>query len=141
MTNKMSHSEYLAELDKQMSESEHQIRLFAEVDLLIPKYPELALLFHIPNGELRAKATAARLKACGVKSGVPDLFLPVARHGYNGLFIELKSLKKGAAPTIQQEDWLNSLSNNGYRAEIAYGWREALAVIREYISEQGKREE
>ena len=36
-------------------------------------------VFHIPNGGSRHKAEAARLKAQGVKAGVPDLCIPVAR--------------------------------------------------------------
>ena len=47
-------------------------------------------VFHIPNGGYRNKAEAAHLKAQGVRPGVPDLCVPVARHGYHGLYIEMK---------------------------------------------------
>ena len=36
-------------------------------------------VFHIPGGGSRHPAEAARLKAQGVKAGVPDLCIPVAR--------------------------------------------------------------
>lgn len=54
------------------------------------RFPELKLLFHVPNGGKRNAAEAARFKAMGVKAGVPDLCLPVARGGYAGLYIEMK---------------------------------------------------
>ena len=57
--------------------------------------PELWLLYAIPNGGKRAIKTAIALKAQGVKSGVPDMCLPVARGGYHGLYIELKRQKGG----------------------------------------------
>ena len=50
-------------------------------------------MFHIPNGGSRNKLEASNLKKQGVKAGVPDLFLPVGRGSYHGLFIELKSAK------------------------------------------------
>ena len=43
------------------------------------RWPELRMLFHIPNGGKRTKTEAARFRAAGVRSGVPDLFLPCAR--------------------------------------------------------------
>jgi len=48
------------------------------------------LLHHIPNGGLRDKREGARLKASGVIAGVCDLFLPMARRGAHGLYIEMK---------------------------------------------------
>ena len=40
-------------------------------------------MFRIPNGGSRHPAEAARLKAQGVKAGVPDLCIPVARGSQN----------------------------------------------------------
>ena len=48
------------------------------------RFPELVLLYHIPNGGKRDAQTAISLKRQGVKAGVPDLHLPVARGGYHG---------------------------------------------------------
>ena len=41
------------------------------------KYPELDLLFHIPNGGSRNKIEAAKLKAQGVKAGCRIYFCPL----------------------------------------------------------------
>jgi len=80
----------------EQKESDHQIALFQWVSYQLKRYPELELLYHIPNGGYRYKTTARRLKAEGVKAGVPDICLPVPRGGYHGLYIEMKAGKKQA---------------------------------------------
>lgn len=71
-------------------EADQQRKLFQWTTFIRTEYPEVDLMFHIPNGGSRNKLEAANLKRQGVKAGVPDLFLPVSRGGYHGLFIELK---------------------------------------------------
>lgn len=93
--------------------------------------PELEYMHHIPNGGKRDKRTAVALKRQGVKAGVPDICLPVARNGYHGLYIELKAGKNKA--TKNQEKWQVFLNDQGYYAVICYGWREAAKVIEEYL--------
>lgn len=115
------------------SESNEQISLFEWCEYSLGKYPELQLLFHVPNGGYRSTATAGRMKAEGVKAGVPDLFLPVARQGYHGLFIEMKAGRN--KPTAYQTQWLENLSNQGYLAVVCYGWEEAAKVLTEYLDE------
>ena len=77
------------------SEDSHQIALMAWANDSETRkiYPELEWLFHIPNGGSRHKIEAGKLKAMGVKPGVPDLALLVPKGPYNGLFIELKNEK------------------------------------------------
>jgi hypothetical protein len=96
------------------------------------RYPELRLLFAIPNGAARDKATGALLKREGVKAGVPDLCLPVARGGFNGLFIELKIGRN--RPAERQAAWLDALTAEGYLAVACWGWCEAREVIEEYLT-------
>lgn len=60
-------------------EGEEQAALFRWAQFQSGKYPELDLMFHIPNGGKRGKAEAARFKAEGVKAGVPDIFFPKAK--------------------------------------------------------------
>ncbi len=74
--------------------------------------PELALLFAVPNGGHRHPATGAKLKAEGVKPGVPDLWLPVPRNLFHGLVIELKTELKSSKVSAAQEWWINSLNNH-----------------------------
>ena len=70
---------------RKRSEAAEQEAVIAWCGWMEKQHPELKLLFHIPNGGSRNKAEAANLKAQGVKPGVPDLCLPVARCGYHGL--------------------------------------------------------
>lgn len=113
-------------------ESEEQTELFRWAELQKCKYPELELLHHIPNGGSRNKIEAARLKAQGVKSGVPDVFLPVARKSYHGLYIELKRRKNGHVSDSQQK-WIESLNDQGYMAVVCYGCQEAIEAILQYL--------
>lgn len=54
------------------------------------QYPGL-LLYAVPNGGKRDKATAGKLKAEGVREGIPDLKLAVTTDLYSGLYIETKT--------------------------------------------------
>lgn len=94
-------------------------------------YPELALLYHVPNGGKRNAAEAAHLKRLGVKAGVPDLCLPVARGKFHGLYIELKARKN--KPTDAQRSWIDALDAQGYAAFVCYGAEAAKNLIERYL--------
>lgn len=78
---------------RSMSETLEQQALFQWAAYNETIIPELKLLHAIPNGGKRYKATAVRLKKEGVRSGVPDVFLPVARHDKHGLYVEMKAYR------------------------------------------------
>jgi hypothetical protein len=118
------------------SEHEEQCKIFQTVDLLKGRYPELGLLFAVPNGGLRNIRVAMKLKAEGVKRGVPDLCLPVSRMCFHGLFIELKAGKN--KPTEEQTAWLNELMRQGYWAVCAPGADSALQTIFWYLGIEGE---
>ena len=91
------------------------------------------LIFAIPNGtNVPSHKGRAKLKAEGLKSGVPDLMLPVAKGGYHGLFIEMKKPKTGKVSS-NQDEWLDTLAYNGYQTEVCYGFDEAKSVIDAYF--------
>ncbi|MCP4544762.1 MAG: VRR-NUC domain-containing protein [Chloroflexi bacterium] len=94
-------------------------------------WPELALLHAIPNGGKREKKVAARLKAEGVKPGVPDMCLPVARGGYHSLWIELKT-ERGRL-TAEQNWWLGALEAHGNKALMCRGAAATIRTIEEYL--------
>ena len=116
-----------------MSESAHQKALFEWAMHAQAKCPELAWLYHIPNGGKRDPKTAARLKAEGVKAGVPDLCLPVPRKGFHGLYIELKDVPTSCKATPAQLGWLAGLSALGYSTHVCHGWEAARDVLLEYL--------
>lgn len=112
-------------------EEAEQAALFEWAAYQAGQWPELGYLFHIPNGGLRNKATAARLKAAGVKPGVPDLFLPVMRGQSAGLFIEMKY---GAnKPSPEQQRYIDLLRREGYAVEVCYSCEEAIKIITAYL--------
>lgn len=114
------------------TEAQEQCYLFRWMAYNARKYPELKLCFHIPNGGSRHRAEAAHLQAQGVRAGVPDLCLPVARGPYHGLYIELKRVKGGRL-SIAQTEWLQALQAQGYRAVVCAGWESARDTIVEYL--------
>lgn len=95
------------------------------------KYPDLEMLYHIPN-ERSDKVQASILKQMGVKSGVPDLHLPVASGGYHSLYIELKALD--GKPDYNQLCWAERLKANGNAHAFCYGWKQATEVLEWYLN-------
>ena len=103
------------------------------------KYPELAGLFAIPNGvkysgDYRNRAQwAAKMRAEGLRAGFPDLCLPIARRGFNSLFIEMKSLRKGAVETEEQVEWIRWLNDHGNHAVVCKGAKVAIEKLLWYV--------
>lgn len=113
-------------------ESDEQAALFHWAAYAAGKHSALRLLYHIPNGGSRNAREAHNLKLQGVKPGVPDIFLSVARGGYHGLYIELKR-RRGGRLSAEQAEWLELLNAEGYRAVVCKGWEEARAEIEDYL--------
>lgn len=108
-----------------MSEAQEQSAVVEYCDLKgIP-------VFHVPNGGSRNKAEAANLKRQGVKPGVPDLCVPVARGPYHSLYIEMKA--EGGKPTEAQMRWVYLLREQGMCAYVCYGAGNAIALIDRYM--------
>ena len=113
-------------------ESVMQQQVFKWTDYMLGKYPEFALMFHIPNGGSRNKLEAANLKRQGVKAGVPDICLPVPRGKYHGLYIELKYGKNKV--TEKQSWWLKALSKQGYAVKVCYNFDETTKALIQYLN-------
>ncbi|WP_323115127.1 VRR-NUC domain-containing protein [Pseudomonas guariconensis] len=113
-------------------EGQEQAALMQELQL---RYPEAyALIYHVPNGGHRVKAVAAKLKGQGVKAGVPDLVLPMARGGWFGLYIEFKAQPPFDAPVSASQDaYLQALHRQGYLAIVCRGSIDAVEAIRAYL--------
>ena len=112
------------------TEREHQVALFTWAKAREGQLP-VDVLYHCPNGGHRNIIVARRLKSEGVKSGVPDLFLPVARKGFHGWFGELKA-EKGKL-SFNQEYWRYRLLQEGYKWGVFYDWRDAADDLEEYL--------
>lgn len=119
-------------------EAQEQMWLFDWCRMASVKWPVLDLLYHCPNGGSRNKIEAARLKAQGVKSGVPDLFLPAPVGKFHGLYIEMKR-RKGGTLSLEQKEWISRLREQGYRVEVCKGFQEAADLIEEYLGVTNER--
>ena len=91
---------------------------------------------HVPNGGQRHPAVAKKLKAEGVKRGVPDVLVFEVCRGSasdlsfcDGLALELKVGRN--KPTAAQVEWHERLRKNGWRVEVCYTLDEVLGVLRE----------
>ena len=94
-------------------------------------YPQL-LLMAIPNGGLRDKAVAAKLKAEGVLRGMPDLFLAYPCGIYSGLWIETKTVNGRVEPhQAQAHAYLRSV---GFAVCIPRTFEAMQTAVWEYLS-------
>jgi hypothetical protein len=109
-----------------------QAALIKELELSLPAVA--ALIYHVPNGGHRHKLVAIKLKGQGVKAGVPDLVLPMARGGYFGLYLEFKATAPNdAAVSASQHAWIRRLNDQGYLAIVCRGHFDAMEQIRAYL--------
>lgn len=97
------------------------------------RWPELGLIYHVPNEGKRSKAAAAAEKAMGLRAGVSDLCLPVAKLGFHGMYIELKALDGKVSKN--QKEFLAAVIKQGYFGCVCWGAEDAIDVICRYVRE------
>lgn len=116
-----------------MTEAQHQIQLikWSQQPHIRCKYPELKLMYHIPNERKCSQVQGRMLKMQGVRSGVPDLHLPVARKGFHGLYIEMKT--ETGKTSDNQDWWIYELQKQGYCCAVCHGWQDAAGVLEGYL--------
>jgi len=119
---------------KELIESEHscQCAIFEWSKVMSVKHPELKYLSGSLNGVRLTIGQAMKAKKVGMVKGYPDIFLPVSKMGFHGLFIELKR-KKGGKTSPAQYDWIDFLVGQGYHATVCYGKSDAIWEIRQYL--------
>lgn len=111
-----------------ISEHELQTAIVEACDRRSILRVEYGLLFAVPNGQYRQ---GQRMEP-GLRPGVPDLFLPVARKGFHGMFIELKCGYN--KPSQVQLDWIRKLKAEGYRVVTVWDSVEvAMLEIESYL--------
>ena len=90
--------------------------------------------FAVPNGVRCSQMQAMKLKAEGLKAGMPDVMMAKPNDTYSGLFIEFK-IKPNKPSEIQTEKMLN-LTENGYKCVLVYDIDDAMNVVKEYLTHQ-----
>ena len=86
-------------------------------------YPD-TLIFAIPNGGLRSKSQALKLKVEGVVPGVPDLFIPAWR-----VWVEMKKAKGGKL-SEEQQLMIKYLQSVNYCVIVGHGAEDAINQLR-----------
>lgn len=119
----------------EVTEHEIQVGFFANVsdEGEQRRRPALAMTFAVPNGGKRTKAVSAKLKAEGVRRGVPDVWCPAPRGRYVGWVAEFK--RPGEATTPEQADWLAALAREGWNAQLHTVSTEAFRALCDHLDE------
>lgn len=145
---------YCDDLAKSGSEHSNQVAFFAWLAFKQNDFPQGRMAFAVPNGGTRGDDEKSRqirggkLKAEGVKSGVPDIYLPVPSFmdrsvnghvivGENalrfaGLFIEMK-IGNGRL-SEEQKAWHGNLRAHQYAVATCWGWRAAKQCFLDYVT-------
>lgn len=120
----------VSELTKHLpvpSEHAEQVRFCREFST---RYPSLRY-FAVPNGARVARSTANNLKAEGMMSGVPDLFIPALL-----TWVEMKR-QRGSTVSPEQKEWHAYLRSLGHTVIIGRGCDDALHQLEEVINQKG----
>ena len=103
-------------------------------------WPLEEILIHVPNGaylgpDARTRAiTMGKLKAIGLQPSVSDYILPVPlwTRKCPGLWLEMKRTEGGTL-RAGQKTFLQRMLELGWRCEVAKGWVEASAIIKDHL--------
>ena len=91
-----------------------------------------AILFcAVPNGGRRSKHEGAKLRAEGMRRGVPDLLIfsaPPALEGKVGTALEMKR-QKGGRLSAEQKEWLKAVEDQGWHTIVGRGAKDALEQL------------
>lgn len=111
-----------------MSEHDTQAAFFSWASH--QRFDGIELLHATPNGGARHIAVAAKLKAEGVKPGVPDVTWPVARGGFIGLAIEFKF--NDGSPSKEQRERITKMQEQGWCVAVCWSWPAAARLLQGY---------
>ncbi len=121
---------------RSLNPTEHQIQAaFVEWCFLNRgRFLGLSMGFAVPNGGLRNKRVAEKLKAEGVRAGVLDWCLPVPIGKYCGLFIEFKAANRKLSN--EQRNELLCLGGLGWETAVCHSTDAAIQTIKSYYGEK-----
>jgi hypothetical protein len=127
------------------TEHQEQVAVIEWTESQKARLPEASLIYANANGGerpsvklfrhsalVRFSEEGLRLKKEGVKPGIPDLCLPVARRQWHSLYIEMKRLNGN--PTVDQDLWMAVLTLQGHAVSLCRGADEGIAAIEGYLT-------
>lgn len=116
---------------KSGSEHANQVAVFLWASVHVKEFPELEWMYAVPNAGKRSFVVGARMKAEGLRSGVPDICLPVARGEWSSLYIEMKAGDNTLSDS--QVKWKHGLTKLGNCVVTCWGWEDAVSCIKNYL--------
>jgi hypothetical protein len=97
------------------------------------QYPSLyAVTAAFPNQGKRSYANASRMKAEGLKKGMPDVVIFHPEKLYHGMFIEFKSGKGKLSP--EQSQMIELLTHRDYYCCVCRNLEEAIQEVMRYFN-------
>jgi len=116
------------------TEYSEQCAIFRLAQLHSRQYQELQFMSGSLSGVRLSIGVAMKAKKAGcLRKGTADIFLPVRRNGYSGLFLELKRVKGGKI-LPEQLTFAAFVANQGYMHRFAYGADAAWKIIMDYLN-------
>lgn len=110
-----------------------EARIQAEcVEWFRRNYPGF-IIYHIDNGAQKNAVRASQARAIGILTGIPDLHIPVARRGYNSLYIEMK--RPGHKATFAQRERMNQLGMYGNLCVVCDSVESFTTAVTSYMSD------
>lgn len=88
-------------------------------------------IYAVPNAGKRSVGALLYYKAEGLRSGVPDVCIPVPVKPYCGAYIEFK--RPGEKQTQKQIEWFIKLTNLGHKCVVCYDATVAYEWTKEYF--------
>lgn len=96
------------------------------------QYPQYALLLYaVPNGGFRNKATAQRMHSEGVVAGVADLILFLPTQDSHALCIEMKTPQ--GRQSDKQKAWQKAVEAVGYKYIICRSFQNFIFEVAKYL--------
>jgi hypothetical protein len=86
--------------------------------------------YAIPNGGLRHRLVAIKLKMEGAKAGVADMFWMVSNERWKGLFVEVKIEKGKQSPT--QKEFESIAIKHGYYYAVVRSINDCESILRRF---------
>lgn len=114
-----------------MSETQIQIQCINWFRQQYRRLYDAGKLIHIANERKCNQRQGKEFKDMGVRRGVPDLCLFMARKGKHGLFIEMKAPHRYPRP--EQKAMMQTLEEEGYQCCVCRSLDEFRDIINNYL--------
>lgn len=135
LTGHMTVDEYKAQQPKPRKPSNHpeaDAQMAVVAWCRLQGYPHDRLYAIENERKTLSPQQAGRRTKMGVRAGVCDLCLPIARHGFHGLYVEMKS-PKGKTSEFQ-EQFIKEVLQEGYYATVCHSADEAIKILMNYCT-------